>query len=196
MRKSNQAEFSSWLNERQSMLIHAARGICFDVQFAEDVLQEALMDVYKHWDKIRDHEHLEAYAIRVMVSKHIDMRRKWIRKRMETEVELSHADSMMNLDDTSDEIAQHLLVQGALKALSPAQRAVLLLHYEYGYSLREVAKVLEIPPGTVASHLARGKAAIAANVEYLPAIIQLDKKAISHRSNKEIEIEEAEVIEE
>ena len=191
MSKSSQIEFSNWLRERQTMLIRAARSICFEVQFADDVLQEALMDIYKHWEKIKAHENLDAYAIRVLVSKHTDMRRKWLRKRSEQEVELAFADNLVALSDEGDDVAERLLVQSALKSLSSMQRAVLVLHYQYGLQLNEIAKALEIPAGTAASHLARGRATVAANVEWLPAIVKSEKKAIA--SKKILEIEGKEV---
>ena len=161
---NNQVEFTLWLKTRQSALIRAARTICFDSQNAEDVLQEALMDVYERWDKISDHQNLEAYAIRVMVSKHIDMRRKWARRRDEKEVTFDLPESILQIADQSDDVVQRLLVQSALKSLTGMQRAVLVLVYEYGLVLREVAEVLQIPAGTVASHLARAKAAVAAHL--------------------------------
>ena len=173
------------------MLIRAARSICFDVQFADDVLQEALMDIYKHWEKIKAHENLDAYAIRVLVSKHTDMRRKWLRKRSEQEVELAYADNLVALTDEGDDVAERLLVQSALKSLSSMQRAVLVLHYQYGLQLNEIASALAIPAGTAASHLARGRATVAVNVEWLPAIVKSEKKAIA--SKKILEIEGKEV---
>ena len=194
MSKNSQIEFSLWLGERQSMLIRAARSICFDSQFADDVLQEALMDIYKRWEKIKEHENLDAYAIRVIVSKHADMRRKWLRKRSEKEVELAYAENLIALTDESDDVAERLLVQSALKSLSTMQRAVLVLHYQYGFALNEIAQALEIPPGTAASHLARGRATVAVNVEWLPAIAKSERKAL--KSRKILEIESGEVSEE
>ena len=178
MSKSSQIEFSNWLSERQTMLIRAARSICFDVQFADDVLQEALMDIYKHWNRVRAHENLDAYAIRVLVSKHTDMRRKWLRKRSEKEVELAYAENLIALSDEGDVIAERLLVQSALKSLTTMQRAVLVLHYQYGLQLNEIAQALEIPPGTAASHLARGRATVATHVEWLPQLVEREKKVI------------------
>ena len=194
MSKNSQIEFSLWLGERQSMLIRAARSICFDSQFADDVLQEALMDIYKRWEKIKEHENLDAYAIRVIVSKHADMRRKWLRKRSEKEVELAYAENLIALTDESDDVAERLLVQSALKSLSSMQRAVLVLHYQYGFALNEIAQALEIPPGTAASHLARGRATVAVNVEWLPAIAKNERKTL--KSRKILEIESGEVNEE
>ena len=194
MSKKSQIEFSNWLRERQSMLIRAARSICFDTQFADDVLQEALMDIYKRWEKIKEHENLDAYAIRVIISKHADMRRKWLRKRSEKEVELAYAENLIALTDESDDVAERLLVQSALKSLSSMQRAVLVLHYQYGFALNEIAQALEIPAGTAASHLARGRATVAVNVEWLPAIAKSERKALKLR--KILEIESGEVNEE
>jgi hypothetical protein len=44
--------------------------------------------------------------------------------------------------------------------------------------LREVAEVLEVPIGTAASHLARGKAAVAAFVELVPELENSSRKAL------------------
>ena len=167
-RKNIDVEFTLWLKERQTSLLRAARVICFDAQNAEDVLQEALADVYERWQKVKEHENPEAYVTRVMVSKHADMRRKWLRKQQSIETSWELAENIRAISDQSDDVAQRLLVQSALKTLSGTQRAVLVLVYEYGLVLREVAKILELPVGTVASHLARGKAAVAAHLELIP----------------------------
>ena len=178
MSKGNQVEFTIWLRERESALLRAARAIAFDAQNAEDILQEALADVYQRWNRVKDHENPEAYVIRVMVSKHADMRRKWWRKQQENETPWELAEDVRNIADQSDDVVQRLLVQSALKTLTAAQRAVLMLVYEHGLVLREVADVLELPMGTVASHLARGKAAVAAHLELVPEFEKSIKKEL------------------
>ena len=193
MNSRDQVEFTLWLREKQSAFLRAARVICFDTQNAEDVLQEALADVYKRWSKIREHENPDAYLMRVMVSKHADMRRKWLRKQQERETSWDLAENIRDIADQTDDVTQRLLVQAALKTLSAAQRAVLVLIYEHGMVLREVAEVLEIPMGTAASHLARGKAAVAAYIELVPELEKSAKKEISG-SDKETRALIAEVV--
>ena len=178
MSKNDQIEFTMWLRERQTVLLRAARAICFDTQNAEDVLQEALTDVYERWSKVSKHENPEAYVIRVMVSKHADLRRKWARRRSEKETTFELAESVLQIADQSDDVVQRLLVQSALKSLSAAQRAVLVLVYEHGMVLREVSEILEIPMGTAASHLARGKAAVAAYLDLVPEFEKSIKKSL------------------
>jgi RNA polymerase sigma factor (sigma-70 family) len=186
MNKASKEEFAAWLESRQVMLIAAARGICIDAQIAEDVLQEALTDICKRWDKIKNHENLEAYTTRVMISKHSDMRKKWNRRKNESEVELDAALSLLYVGEDTDSVLASMMIQQALKTLTPMQRAVMLLHYEYGYTLKDIAAVLKVPSGTVASHLARGKAAVAEKAEILPAIMQQERDAISYKEMKAI----------
>lgn len=189
MSQQDQVEFTLWLRENQKAFLRAAKVICFDTQNAEDVLQEALADVYKRWSKIRVHENPEAYLMRVLVSKHADMRRKWLRRQQEKETSWDLAENIRDLVDQTDDVTQRLLVQAALKSLSAAQRAVLVLIYEHGMVLREVAEVLQIPMGTAASHLARGKAAVAAYVELVPELEKSAKKELTNSNSLKIEIE-------
>ena len=116
--------------------------------------------------------------MRVMVSKHADMRRKWLRKREENETSWELAENIRAIADQSDDVTQRLLVQAALKSLSAQQRAVLVLIYEHGLVLREVAEILQIPLGTAASHLARGKAAVAAYIDLVPELEKSLKKSL------------------
>jgi len=194
MSHQDQVEFTLWLRENQSAFLKAAKVICFDTQNAEDVLQEALADVYKRWSKIRDHENPEAYLMRVMVSKHADMRRKWLRKQEERETSWDLAENIRDIADQTDDVTQRLLVQAALKSLSAIQRAVLVLIYEHGMVLREVAEVLQIPMGTAASHLARGKAAVAAYVELVPELERSSSKELNAPTDNVREILIAEVV--
>jgi RNA polymerase sigma factor (sigma-70 family) len=189
MSQQDQVEFTLWLRENQKAFLRAAKVICFDTQNAEDVLQEALADVYKRWSKIRVHENPEAYLMRVMVSKHADMRRKWLRRQQEKETSWDLAENIRDLVDQTEDVTQRLLVQAALKTLSAAQRAVLVLIYEHGMVLREVADVLQIPMGTAASHLARGKAAVAAYVELVPELEKSANKELTGSKSVKIEIE-------
>jgi RNA polymerase sigma factor (sigma-70 family) len=194
VRSQSEIEFTQWLSNNQKAFLRAAKVICFDTQNAEDVLQEALTDVYMRWSKLKNHENPEAYLMRVMVSKHADMRRKWLRRQQERETQWELAENIRDLVDQTEDVTQRLLVQAALKTLSAAQRAVLVLVYEHGMVLREVAKVLQIPTGTAASHLARGKAAVAAYIELIPELEKSSKKELLNKSDSQIEVIIAEVV--
>jgi len=106
--KRHDQEFAAWVNEHQVTLLRAARIISFDIQNSEDVLQETLIDIYRRWAKVREFENLEAYAVRIMVSKHADLRRKWARKKDELETTLEALDAAIDGSDSTDEITERL----------------------------------------------------------------------------------------
>ncbi|MGA1706308.1 MAG: RNA polymerase sigma factor, partial [Candidatus Nanopelagicaceae bacterium] len=73
-------------------------------------------------------------------------------------------------------------------SLSAQQRAVLVLVFEHGLVLREVSEILEIPLGTAASHLARGKAAVAAYIDLVPELERSLNKSLPAPGNQPHEI--------
>ena len=112
---------------------------------------------------------------------------KWARRRQEKETTFHLAESVLQIADQSDDVVQRLLVQSALKSLSAAQRAVLVLVYEHGLVLRDVAEVMGIPMGTAASHLARGKAAVAAYLNLVPEFEKSIRKSIAAPEESNVE---------
>ena len=172
----------------------AARAIAWHEVNADDIFQEALADVYSKWGKLKDHPNLVAYCIAAMRNKHIDLRRKWERKRDEQESDLlSMTNILIQTLDESDRVAERLLVQSALASLTPSQRTVLFMHEVEGYALREIAEILEMPQGTAASHLSRGKLAVSSFVKLSDQLEAPSRKAID---SQPVDVIDAEVIEE
>jgi RNA polymerase sigma-70 factor (ECF subfamily) len=60
--------------------------------------------------------------------------------------------------DESDHLRRKL--DAAIRQLSPAQRQALLLFHQQELTVQEVARVMEVPIGTVKSHLHRARAAM------------------------------------
>jgi RNA polymerase sigma-70 factor (ECF subfamily) len=58
------------------------------------------------------------------------------------------------------DLADRLELEGALAALGPGQRAVLVLHDVEGYTHDEIAELLDITPGTSKSQLCRARRAV------------------------------------
>ncbi|MBT7583258.1 MAG: hypothetical protein HN572_09865, partial [Kordiimonadaceae bacterium] len=65
--------------------------------------------------------------------------------------ELSH--SSLNADDIVDKID----VENAFHSLKKNERSTLTLCYSYGMSHSEISEIMDMPLGTVKSHIARGK---------------------------------------
>ncbi len=63
--------------------------------------------------------------------------------------------------DPTDTAVDRLSVDAALTALPEAFRAAVVLRDVSGFSYAEIGEILRIPPGTVRSRIARGRARLA-----------------------------------
>jgi RNA polymerase sigma-70 factor (ECF subfamily) len=125
-------------------------------QDADDVLQDGLIQVCRKLRWLERPESFRAWTFRIcsrFAFRHLRRTRK-IANITAEESRLDEAEAVtprwVDVDgERLDELLSH-------DALSPASRAVLLLHFREEMPLAEIAAVLEIPLGTVKSRLAFG----------------------------------------
>jgi RNA polymerase sigma-70 factor (ECF subfamily) len=124
---------------------------------ADDVLQDVLIAVARKLSWLEEPSLFRAWAYRVASrAAFAHIRRERRRGRQETSDEVLEA-LVAPVSRPSDEGLRELLDS---PVLSPASRAVLILHFQEDMPLGEVAAVLEIPLGTVKSRLAYGLTAL------------------------------------
>lgn len=124
---------------------------------AEEVAQDAFVQLLEHWGKVRDYADPEAWlrlvAVRLLVSR---QRRRQVAARglgmLGRRAATAAPPGGPGLDV---ELAE------ALAGLPVAQRAVLVLHHLHDLPVEEVAGLLHVPTGTVKSRLSRARAALA-----------------------------------
>ena len=115
---------------------------------AEDVFQEGFLRYFRHEDKFQSDEHRRAWLIRCTVNRAKSLTASPWRKRT---VPLETAEEVGVEDDYRE-------VYSAVLSLPGKYRAVIHLHYFEGLSVAEMAKMLQVPEGTVKSQLSRGRA--------------------------------------
>ena len=154
---TNDAEsFTAWATHAQRRLLRTAVLLTGDHQRAEDLVQEALVKVALRWRRLRDGRP-EAYARQVLVRDNISW---WRKHRREVLVEPPERGTR----DQSAVSDRRLLLDDALAALTPRQRAVVVLRYYDDLTERATAETLGVAVGTVKSqtHLALRRLAEAA----------------------------------
>jgi RNA polymerase sigma-70 factor (ECF subfamily) len=135
-------------------VVHIAAGVLGPgwATEAEDVAQEAFARAFERLHSLRDHAQFGAWVGRIAFNLAIERRRLARLRRPHVSVD----DEMPTRDAESD-----WFVRRAVDELPPVPRAVLHLHYWLGYSVDEIAGLLQVPANTVKSHLARGRHRIA-----------------------------------
>jgi RNA polymerase sigma-70 factor, ECF subfamily len=123
---------------------------------AEDVLQEVFILIYRKIRWLREPELLRPWVYRIATReafKHLKRERRWTDK-AEDESTLSDLPAPSH-DEMAPEIGAQLVAQ-LVERLSPASRAVIVLHYLHEMPLSEIAEVMGVAVGTVKSRLAYG----------------------------------------
>jgi RNA polymerase sigma-70 factor (ECF subfamily) len=120
---------------------------------ADDVLQEIALAIFQNLRYLRHPGAFRSWAFRIA------SRRAFRHLKRETRWKLLEHDPDAISSLPAPEPLPETLEPGLLAAIeqvSPASRAVLLLHYQQDLSIEETAIVLDIPVGTAKSRLAYG----------------------------------------
>lgn len=124
-----------------------------DPETAKDVLQETLVRICRKLGWLHDPELFRPWAFRIASREAFRMM-----KRVSIRREVHLPDAVIDATSAGEETAWpvSLDLPAALDGVSPASRAVLLLHYVHEMKLEDVSDVLAIPLGTTKSRLAYG----------------------------------------
>jgi RNA polymerase sigma-70 factor (ECF subfamily) len=132
----------------------AAYLVVHDAAGAEDVAQEAFLAAVRALDRFDSTRPFGPWLHRIVVNRAID----WARARaLRREVVAEEAVAAAAAPEAGDVAARPSDdVLAALASLTPDHRAVIVLRYLLEYSPGEIARILELPRGTVNSRLRRG----------------------------------------
>jgi RNA polymerase sigma-70 factor, ECF subfamily len=125
---------------------------------ADDVLQEVSLRIYRQIRQLREPKVFRAWAFRIATRisfVHLKRAKRW--REMESDPELIRSFPTSTVPQQEELDAEFLSL---VDRVSPASRAVLLLHYQQHLSLEETAAILDIPLGTAKSRLSYGVATI------------------------------------
>jgi RNA polymerase sigma factor (sigma-70 family) len=125
-----------------------------DWEVAREITQEAFVQVLRHWERVRELESPGGWARRVAIRKAVRARDRDRRGRSEMQ--------RAALGDDSRPEGIDLDVRAAILSLPKRQRAVVALYYLDDCPVNEIAEILGCSAGTVKTHLARGRQALAA----------------------------------
>lgn len=171
----DEAGFRGWMTVRAPGLRRKAYFLCGNWHTADDLTQEVLVAVYSRWSRLAGSGNVDAYANRVLVGKHVDvLRRPWRRETAVREPFDAVDDAATAAFDAVESRDAPLL--RALAALPAPQRAVVVLRFVDDLSVDEIARVLDVPSGTVKSRLSRALVTLRTSLGPAVTVPALDRE--------------------
>lgn len=153
-----EADFTAYVRAREQSLARLAYLLTGERDTAEDLLQNTLAKVYRHWDRVQAAGLVDAYVRRIMLNENNSRWRRLLRRH---ESPSSHVLEVIDTPrvtglDPAEAIDLWRLVQG----LPTQQRAAVVLRYYEDLTEAQTAQVLGCSVGTVKSHTSRAIAAL------------------------------------
>lgn len=152
------ADFTAYVMAREHALARLAYLLTGNRDAAEDLLQNALAKVYRHWYRVQASERPDAYVRRIMVNENNSRWRALLRRHESPSshvLEVLEPPAMVGLDP-----AAALDLWSQVRALPARQRAAIVLRYYEDLTEAQTAEVLGCSVGTVKSHTSRAISAL------------------------------------
>ena len=144
-----------------------ALSLCHNEHNAEDLVSETVLRAYENFSGLKDHSKLKSWLYRILYNQFVSTYRKNNRMK-EVNIIETHDDSFSlfekltatGTDDPEKIFLQKLTtlsVQKAIGKLPLVFKQALVLSDMEQFSYNEIAKILDVPVGTVRSRIARAR---------------------------------------
>ena len=140
--------------------------LTLDEDDANDLVQETYLKAYRFFDSYEQGTNAKAWLFRILKNSFINDFRK--KSKQPSKIDYQEVESFYNSDDIDENITVDLRVESiqdmigdevanALNALAVDFRTIIILCDLEGFTYEEMAKILDIPIGTVRSRLHRAR---------------------------------------
>ena len=147
-------DFDSLFAAEYPAVLRTVYLVCRDTQVAQDVTQDAFVELLRHWGKVSGYDRPGAWVRKVAIRKLVKVRRREARRR-EAEVGF---DRPVPLE------AADLDLLRAVGELPVRQRTAVVLYYYEDRPIHEVAELLDCSASTAAVHVHRAREKLGAKL--------------------------------
>lgn len=138
--------FAKLIEKHSDSLYRCALSYCNNKQDAEDIVQEVFLKCMRKNPSFADDEHEKAWLLRATINLCKDLQKTYWKK---------------NVSELTDDIVecseQDKTIYNLIAQLPFKYRIVIQLHYQEGYKIKEIAKILHKKESTIGNQLSRAK---------------------------------------
>ncbi|MBD3377091.1 sigma-70 family RNA polymerase sigma factor [candidate division KSB1 bacterium] len=161
-------KFEDIAYEHMDALYSTALRMTRNPQEAEDLVQDTYLRAYRFYDKFQQGTNFRAWIFKILTNTFINRYRKKVRTPQKVDLEKvafgiesdEEFQDPVEWESYDEETYSDLFddkVKDALEKLSQEFRMIILLADVEGMSYKEIAKIANVPIGTVMSRLFRGR---------------------------------------
>lgn len=148
-------QFRQMVEEHQSMVFSIALRVTADHGIAEEVAQDAFLELYRSGERLQSEDHVRFWLRRVTVHRATDAIRSR-KRRPEAAAEEWVDEQHTNAEASGLDSGVVARLEDLLRTLPEPMRVAVVLRYQEEMLPEEIAGMLGHPVATVKSHLQRG----------------------------------------
>jgi RNA polymerase sigma-70 factor (ECF subfamily) len=146
-------EFEEKILETIDALYNLAMQLTRNRQDAEDLVQETAMRAYRYFHRFERGSNFKAWIMTILRNLYINKYRKKLKEPVRIEFEeVENFISLSEISGVQEEIFTEI-IRSSIDKLPEELRMVITLFYVEGFTYKEIAKITEVPLGTVMSRL-------------------------------------------
>ena len=176
-----QQEYERLIAPLEDRMMRATWRICRDPNDTEDAFQEALLTVWKRWDRVCTHPNPQALILHICINAAHDVLRRKVREGRSLEAVAAPEDipdsSASPVEKISD-AEQDTQVLRAIGLLPKNQARAILMHAVEEIPYGDIAAALDCREATVRKHVARARTRLRGLLAHLIPTVR--KEETSH----------------
>lgn len=147
-KKGNKKAFQELIEEEKHKLYRMAYLYVKNEHDALDVVQETIMKAYSSINNLKEENYFSTWLTRILINTALDFIGKHNR--------VTYVDEFNQMEsDDQGSIEEHMDLVQAIQKLGEPYRTVIILRYYQDFSIKEIAKTMDCPEGTVKTHIHR-----------------------------------------
>lgn len=154
----NKDKFIEEIKANRNQMYMVALSILKNAEDAEDIVQEALLAAYEKLYTLKSDDKFKSWMMRIVVNQ----AKMHIRKNNKI-VYMEHVEDLV--EKYAEEKDEDQNIWELVLSLKSKWSTVVILYYEQNYSIREISRIMGIPPGTVKSRLSKARALLKRKLE-------------------------------
>jgi RNA polymerase sigma-70 factor (ECF subfamily) len=154
-------DFEQLVEKHQEMVFRTLARLTGERTGLEDMAQEVFLRLFGALPHFRGEAQLTTFLYRIIVNVVNDEFRDRQKARLASPIEDTEVRVMSHSSASPAVLVERAQMQEAVETallqLTPRDRTILTLHYQEGRSYEEIAAILDLPMGTVKTHLYRAR---------------------------------------
>ncbi len=144
--------FETLMEQHKVYLYNIANSILQNEEDSGDAMAETVIKVYKYLKRLKDDTLFKTWVTRILINES-----KKILKKRKNHIQIDEIEEQVSSEDTTEKEEIKMEVIDAVNDLKKEQRDIVILFYYNDMKISEIAKIMNIPEGTVKSRMNTAK---------------------------------------